>query len=65
MNIFPVSFGRAIRINTKDKAVAQRIAEVANMTNYEITKPSTIEGRAMQKFIENIFKQKIFKIIHI
>lgn len=55
MNISPVSFGRAIRINTQDKAVAQRIAEVANMTNYEITKPSTSEGRAMQRFIENIF----------
>ena len=55
MNISPVSFGRAIRINTKDKAVAQRIAEIANMTNYEITKPTTSEGRALQRFVENIF----------
>ena len=55
MNISPVTFGRAIRINTSDKEVAQRIAEIANMTNYEITKPSTEEGKAMQKFIENIF----------
>ena len=55
MNISPVTFGRAIRINTKDKEVAQRIADIANMTNYEITKPSTEEGKALQKYLENIF----------
>lgn len=55
MNIFPVSFGRAIKLNTKDKQVAQRITEVANMANYEISKPVTREGKALQKFIETIF----------
>lgn len=55
MNISPVSFGRAIKLNTTDKQVAQRIAEIANMSNYEISKPATREGKALQRFIEGIF----------
>lgn len=55
MNISPISFGRAIKLNTQDKQVAHRIVEIANMSNYEISKPVTQEGKELQRFIELIF----------
>lgn len=53
MQVSPVSFGRAIKVNVPLK-VAQKIAQEANVANYDDFS-SNPKRKAMQEFLDKIF----------
>ena len=58
MQVSPVSFGRAIKVNTS-VPVAKKIAEEANVANY-CDFSSNPKQRALQEFLDKIFNDTQF-----
>lgn len=53
MRISPISFGRAVKVNSTER-VADALATAANITNYGTT-TETKEEKSLQRFAETIF----------